>query len=307
MSDVDPSGVEDGVRVSGASRPIRLRRLPEEIEGLAFLDPPGEALAGVVGKVVPPGPLKDALSGTWLGHALHPMLTDLPIGFWTSAFMLDLVGGKRSAPAARKLVGLGILSAFPTALAGASDWSDTTGGERRVGLVHGGANAVALAAFTASYVHRRKGNRAKGIAWGWVGAAAATVGGHLGGHLIEALGVGVDNTAFERGPEDWFDVGAAADAVEGQPLVVDAAGVPVLVVRHGARFSAIADRCTHRGGPLHEGPVEGGCVTCPWHASVFRLADGEVERGPAALPQPKYEARDHHGRLEVRRLALASP
>jgi nitrite reductase/ring-hydroxylating ferredoxin subunit len=305
MSDVDPSGVEDGVRASGAARQIRLRRLPEEIEGLAFLDPPGAALAGVVAKVVPPGPLKDALSGTWLGHALHPLLTDLPIGFWTSAWVLDMIGGKKSAPAARKLVGLGILSAFPTALSGASDWSDTVGGERRVGLVHGGANAVALASFMASYAHRRKGNRAKGVAWGMVGAAAATVGGHLGGHLIEALGVGVDNTVFEHGPEDWVDVGASADVVEGQPHLVDAAGVPVLVVRDGVRLHAIADRCTHRGGPLHEGPLEDGCVTCPWHGSVFRLADGEVERGPAALPQPKYGARDRHGRLEVRRFTLA--
>ena len=305
MSDVDPSGVEDGFRPPGAARRVRLRRLPEEIEGLSFLDPPGDALADVVSKLVPPGRFKDALSGTWLGHAVHPLLTDLPIGFWTSAWMLDIVGGKRSAAAARKLVGLGILSAVPTAATGASDWADTTGGERRVGLVHAGANSVALAAFVTSYLHRRKGNRAKGILWGTVGAAAATVGGHLGGHLIEALGVGVDNTVFETGPEDWLDVGAAAEVVDGRPHLVDAGGVPVLVVREGARLLAIADRCTHRGGPLHESEVAGGCVTCPWHGSVFRLSDGEVERGPAALPQPRYEARDRHGRLEVRRFSLA--
>ncbi len=284
---------------------MRLRRFPEAIEGFAFLDSPSDAVSKVVGRAVPAGPFKDALSGTWLGHALHPLLTDLPIGFWTSAWMLDIVGGKRSAPAAQKLVALGIVTAIPTAASGASDWADTAGGEKRVGLVHGAANSVALAAFVASYLHRRRGNRAKGIAWGWLGAAAATAGGHLGGHLIEALGVGVDNTVFEAGPQDWLDVGATTEAVEGSPHLVDAGGVPVLVVRDGLRLVAVADRCTHRGGPLHEGPVEGGCVTCPWHGSVFRLEDGEVERGPAALPQPKYEARERDGRIEVRRFALA--
>ena len=285
---------------------MRVRRIPEYIERLSFLDPPAKAVAGFVSQTVPPGRFKDILSGTWLGHAVHPLLTDLPIGFWTSAWMLDLVGGKRSADAARKLVGLGILTAVPTAATGASDWADTTGGERRVGLVHAGANTAALAAFVASYLHRRRGNRAKGIAWGWVGAASATAGGHLGGHLIQALGVGVDNTAFEIGPLDWVDVGPAADAVEGLPHLADAAGAPVVIVRQGPGLLALADRCTHRGGPLHEGPLEGGCVTCPWHGSLFRLEDGEVERGPAALPQPKYEARERDGRLEVRRFTLTS-
>jgi len=286
---------------------MRLRRLPELIEGLSFLDRPAEVGGRFISKVVPPGRFKDLLSGTWLGHAVHPLLTDLPIGFWTSAWALDILGGRRSSAAARKLVGLGILSAVPTAAAGASDWADTTGGERRVGLVHAAANSVALGAFTASYLHRRKGNQAKGIAWGWVGAASATVGGQLGGHLIAALGVGVDNTAFEVGPPDWLDVAAATEATEGRPLLVHAGGVPVLIVRKGSTLLALADRCTHRGGPLHEGEISSGCVTCPWHSSVFRLNDGEVVKGPAALPQPKYEVHEREGRLEIRRSPHASP
>ena len=286
---------------------MKLRRFPEVIEGMSSLDPPADAVASTVSKAVPPGPLKDALSGTWLGHALHPMLTDLPIGFWTSAWVLDIVGGRKTEVAARRLVGLGILAAVPTAATGASDYADTFGGERRVGFVHAAANSVALSAFVASYLHRRKGNRLKGFLWGTVGAVAATAGGHLGGHLIEGLGVGVDNTVFEAGPQDWVDVGAAADVTEGAPHLVDAGGgVSVLVVRQGGRLLALADRCTHRGGPLHEGPLSDGCVTCPWHGSVFRLEDGEIERGPAALPQPKYEARERDGRIEVRRFALAA-
>jgi len=279
--------------------------LPEAIEGLSFLDPPAAAMGGFVTRTVPPGPWKDLLSGTWLGHPLHPLLTDLPIGFWTSAWVLDIVGGKKSAAAARKLVGFGILSAIPAAATGASDWGDTTGGERRVGLVHAAANSAALVAFVASYIQRRKGHRAKGIAWGWVGAASATVGGHLGGHLVTALGVGVDTTAFEVGPLDWIDVGPATEATDGCALLVEPEGVRVMIVRRGSRLLALADRCTHRGGPLHEGPLADDCVTCPWHGSIFRLEDGEVERGPATIPQPTYDVRERDGRLEIRRCALA--
>ena len=265
---------------------MRLRRFPDAIEQLDGLDSVAGPVGDAVGKALPPGPVKDLLSGTLLGHALHPLLTDLPIGFWTSAWMLDLVGGKKAAPAARKLVGLGILAAIPTAASGASDWADTTEESRRVGFVHATANTIALVCFTVSYVQRRRGRRARGVAWGWLGAAAATVGGHLGGHLSYALGVGVDNTAFERRPSDWVDA--------------DADGLEVLVVGEGNAVRAIGDRCTHRGGPLHEGKVEGDCVTCPWHGSVFRLDDGEVERGPATLPQPAYDARTRDGRVEVR-------
>ncbi|MEO5679977.1 MAG: Rieske 2Fe-2S domain-containing protein, partial [Acidimicrobiales bacterium] len=108
------------------------------------------------------------------------------------------------------------------------------------------------------------------------------------------------------GPQDWCDVGAAADVAGAGPHLVDGGGVPVVLVREGTRLLALADHCTHRGGPLHEGSVEDGCITCPWHGSAFRLEDGEVERGPAALPQPRYEARERDGRLEVRRLPRAA-
>jgi nitrite reductase/ring-hydroxylating ferredoxin subunit len=193
------------------------------------------------------------------------------------------------------------LAAVPTAIAGASDWADTNEREKRVGLVHAAANTVALACYIASYVERRRGRRLKGVAWGWAGAGAATVGGYLGGHLVAALGIGVDNTAFEAGPDDWTDAGIATD-VGASPVAVDAEGVKVFVVRSGGRLHALSDRCTHRGGPLHEGELDGDCIECPWHQSRFRVEDGDVVRGPATLPQPRYEARERNGRLEVRRL-----
>jgi nitrite reductase/ring-hydroxylating ferredoxin subunit/uncharacterized membrane protein len=282
---------------------LTLRRLPEAIEAAGRLDGPADVVMKAVGKAIPAGPLKDALSGTWLGHPVHPMLTDLPIGFWTSAWVLDLVGGKRSAKAARTLVGLGILSAVPTALSGASDFADTAAPEKRVGIVHAAVNTLALVAYVISYGHRVRGRRGKGVLWGFVGAGFATLGGHLGGHLVNALGIGVDNTAFDAGPEEWTAAGPASALDEGKPVAVQAGGVDVLVVREGDRLLALADRCTHRGGPLHEGKVVVGCIECPWHQSRFRLTDGEVEQGPATQPQPVYEARVVGDDLEVRRRA----
>ena len=281
---------------------LTLRRLPEAIESAERLDAPADAVMSAISRAIPNGQLKDALSGVWLGHPVHPMLTDLPIGFWTSAWVLDLIGGKRSARAARTLVGLGILSAVPTAVSGASDFADTAAPEKRVGLVHAAANSLALACYVVSYAHRVRGRRAKGVAWGFAGAGFATIGGHLGGHLIAALGIGVDTTAFDQGPEDWTDAGPASALDDGAPVAVRADGVVVLVVRDGDRLLALADRCTHRGGPLHEGRVVVGCIECPWHQSRFRLSDGEVERGPATQPQPRFEARIVDGGLEVRRL-----
>lgn len=263
-----------------------VRRGPDLVEEAAALDKVAEHLSGAVSSVIGSGPVKDLLSGTFLGHPVHPLLTDLPIGFWTSAWVLDLIGGKRSRAAARRLVALGVLSAVPTAAAGLSDWSDTVGKPRRVGLAHAAANTVALTTYALSWRARRRGRHWTGVGWGMVGAAAATAGGALGGHLTFARGIGVDNTAFDESHRDWS---APAD--------------DVLVHRDAAtgEVHAIANRCTHRGGPLGDGKIFGGCVTCPWHGSRFRLADGEIERGPATRPQPVFETRHGPDGVEVRR------
>jgi nitrite reductase/ring-hydroxylating ferredoxin subunit len=76
---------------------------------------------------------------------------------------------------------------------------------------------------------------------------------------------------------------------------------PVLLLRQGARVHALADRCNHRSGPLHEGDVGDGTITCPLHGSRFRLDDGSVEQGPATYPQPVFETRVTAGEVEVRR------
>jgi nitrite reductase/ring-hydroxylating ferredoxin subunit/uncharacterized membrane protein len=290
-----PPGYHDRVR-----RPV-LHQLASRVGEAQGLDGPVGAVSGVASKVLKPGRVKDVLSGTFLGHPLHPLLTDLPIGTWMSALLLDLTGGRRSEDAARRLIGAGILAALPTAASGVSDWADTTRSNPpagRVGLVHASANVTALTLFTLSYLRRRSGG--SGRAPALAGAGALMVGGHLGGHLAYEEAVGVAQTTFERPPEDWVDAIADAAVTEGAMACVEVGDVPVMVTRREGRLYALSNRCSHRGGPLHQGALEDGCVTCPWHGSRFRLADGSVERGPASSPQPVYETRVREGRIELR-------
>jgi nitrite reductase/ring-hydroxylating ferredoxin subunit/uncharacterized membrane protein len=284
----------------------RLHRLAAATGELEALDAPAKRLAKVVRSALPGGPVKDVLSGTFLGHPLHPLLTDLPIGSWTSALMLDWVGGPESRTGARRLIAAGILAAIPTAAAGYSDWADTEVSSptvRRTGIVHAAANVTALGFFTASYLARRRGRGGRALAL--TGAGALAAGGHLGGHMSFAEGVGVNQTAFEDGPGDWTPTVTEDELAAGRPVCARAGDVNVLIVRDGDGIHALDDRCTHRGGPLHEGEVADGCVTCPWHGSRFRLTDGSVERGPASSPQPLYETRVSDGRVEVRRTGRA--
>jgi nitrite reductase/ring-hydroxylating ferredoxin subunit/uncharacterized membrane protein len=272
------------------------------IAAIGALDPVGKALGKAVRSVVKPRSLKEALSGSWLGHPLHPVLTDVTIGTFTSAVLLDWLGGRASRPASQRLLGIGLVSAAPVVASGASDWADTevaSDAVRRIGLVHATTNAVAASLFAASYGARRRG--ADGRALALAGGAALTAGGYLGGHLSFAEGVGVDQTTFEDAPEDWTDALGADDLAEGQMRCVDAEGTPVMLARSGGELFALSDSCSHRGGPLHEGEIQDGAVVCPWHASVFDLRDGALIHGPAAYPQPAWDTRVRAGRIEVRR------
>jgi nitrite reductase/ring-hydroxylating ferredoxin subunit/uncharacterized membrane protein len=272
------------------------------IAGIQALDPVGKALGNAVRSVIKPRGLKEALSGSWLGHPLHPVLTDVTIGTFTSAVLLDWLGGRASRPASQRLLGLGLVSAVPVVAAGASDWADTEVGSdsaRRIGLVHAAGNALASSLFAASYAARRRGDDGRLLAL--AGGAALTAGGYLGGHLSYAEGVGVDQTAFADGPDDWTDVLGESELAEGRMRCVDADGTPVMLARSGGELYALTDRCSHRGGPLHEGEIQDGTVVCPWHASVFDLRDGALIHGPAAYPQPAWDTRVRAGRVEVRR------
>src|SRR5437660_2331240 len=147
------------------------------------LDTVAKPLKKAVDATVKRGPIKDVLTGTWLGHPLHPVLTDIPIGAWTSSWILDVVGGERARPAADTLLGVAIASSLPTAAAGLADWTDTWGKTQRIGVAHATGNVAALALFSASLAARMRGRRLRGFVLSTLGIGAASVSAYLGGHL----------------------------------------------------------------------------------------------------------------------------
>jgi nitrite reductase/ring-hydroxylating ferredoxin subunit/uncharacterized membrane protein len=279
---------------------VLLEKAMKRLEQADALDEPAAQLVKVVGPAVRPRLVKNALSGVWLGHRFHPALVPLPIGFWSGALIFDLIATRRARWAADVLVGSGIAAAVPTAAAGLSDWSDTYGESRRIGLLHATCNTLALVCYSGSLVARLLGRRKAGVGLGLAGAAAIGAGGYLGGHLSYVQAVGVERKAFAGGPKEWTAVLDLADLAEGAPRVVRAGDTDVLLFREQNRVDALWATCTHEGGPLAEGSFHDGCVTCPWHGSTFRLADGKVVRGPAAASQPVYETRVIDGKVEVR-------
>ena len=271
-------------------------RAVHRLENAEGLDKVAEPVSSAVQWAVRPRVVRDLLSGTKLGHPLHPALTDAAIGAWSMAGLLDLAGGSEAEPVADLLTAAGVAAAVPTALTGLNDWCDTLGAERRVGLVHAGINTAALALYAASLFARTR----KAKALRFAGFTAMGVSAYLGGHLTFTRGLNVNRTAWQQGPDDWTPVLAASELAEGEHRTADADGVRILLYRTATKLHAIAATCTHMGGPLGEGTIENGCVTCPWHGSTFRLDDGGIERGPASAPQPCYEARIQNGRIEVR-------
>jgi nitrite reductase/ring-hydroxylating ferredoxin subunit/uncharacterized membrane protein len=281
---------------------VGLYDLAERLEKMDALDRVAAPVATATKKAIGPGRLKDVLSGVGLGHPLHPVLTDIPIGAFTGATILDLAGRGRYEPAAEALLGAGILAVLPTAAAGLSDWSDTYGGEQRIGVVHAAGNVAALTLFSASLVTRRAGARGLGRALSFAGLGVLAGSGYLGGYLSFARGVGVNNAFNEAKPKDWTPVLEDGQLADRTPVKVEVDGTGILLYRTGDRILAIGSRCSHAGGPLEEGEVDGGglCVKCPWHGSVFRLVDGDVVHGPASVPQTAYDVRSESGKIEVR-------
>ena len=283
-------------------KPLARESIAERIEQMEALDALSEPLQRAVRGAVPQeSELKDVLSGTWLGHPLHPPLTDVVIGAWTSALLLDLLGGKHGEEAADRLVAAGILAAVPTASAGLSDWDELRGRSRRDGSVHAFGTTTALLLHTLSWLARRRGERGRGLTLSALGYGVATFSAWLGGHLSFAKGVGVNQTAFEETPSEWTAVLDAAALEERKPTPARANELAVVLVHAGERVYALADRCSHRGCSLHKGklnPEE--TLTCPCHGSTFRL-DGSLVKGPATSPQPTFETRTSEGKIEIRR------
>jgi nitrite reductase/ring-hydroxylating ferredoxin subunit/uncharacterized membrane protein len=287
-------------------------RVERRIVGTDRLD---DAIAGlqaaVAGALERPlgGRVIDALHGTWLGHPLHPALTDVPVGCWTASVALDaasVIGRRGDGPrgAADAVSAVGVVGALAAAAAGAADWSraGTTGS--RVGLVHATLNVGATGLAVAGLVSRRR-RRARLLRL--AGLLVGTVGAWLGGKLVYGESLGVDHTAWQGPPEEWTDVLAADELPEGRLTRVDAGALPVVLLRRGDEILAIGENCSHLGGPLSEGSLDGDVVTCPWHGSRFSLRDGRVEHGPATFRQPCLEARVRGGRVEVREPLPGAP
>lgn len=248
--------------------------------------------------------LKNILHGTWLGHPLHPALTDVPLGAWTAALALDAMesisGRKELGAGADAAIAIGLVGAAGAAVTGLTDWSETNGRARKVGLLHGLLNVGATVLYSTSLVLRRKQKRNAGMGFAMLGFAVSSASAYLGGHLVFGEQIGVNHAAAQEMPKEFVPVLSDAELREGEMKRADAGEVPVLLVRCEGEVCALAHTCSHLGGPLSEGKLEGDVVQCPWHGSRFNVRDGSVVDGPATFPQPRFETRVHEGQIEVR-------
>ena len=229
--------------------------------------------------------------------------------------MLDLVGDENGA---RTAIGFGVLASLPAAASGLVDWGYTEGRGRRLGLAHAALNSAALGCYALSWLARKNGHRGLGVLLSTKGLLTMTVAAYLGGEISYALGQGVNRNAWSP---DAADPGENLDdfrargearrparrAAERGRARPGRTKVPLVLMRRGNEVLALNGNCSHLGAPLAEGRlVEEWCVECPWHGSRFDFRDGEVTRGPAAYPQPKFETRVRDGQVEAR-VARPSP
>jgi nitrite reductase/ring-hydroxylating ferredoxin subunit/uncharacterized membrane protein len=252
--------------------------------------------------------LQDLLNGVWLGHSLHATLVDVVIGAATAALLLDLLrivaGVEGLETATTWVIGLAWLSGIGALLTGLTDFKDTDPdtATRDVAGVHGVINIVGLGGFAFSTMQRINGSHDAAF-WGLlVGYAIISVGSYIGGHVVYRYGYGVNANAFSRGKraKEFTAVLPLADLPEATPTRATLGQTAVVLVRRGDVVHALKDTCAHAGGPLSKGRLEGDTITCPWHASVFRLADGRVVHGPATSRQVSYLARISDGQVELR-------
>ena len=278
---------------------MKLRYEVDRLERLPALDGLVRVVEAGWSRALPAGRARDALHGTWLGHPLHPVLTDVALGCWLSAGVLDATGQRHGA---QHLIAAGTLAALPTAASGAADWLalGEAAKPKRVGAVHAVANGTATLLYAASWLARRQGRHGRGVALSTAATAIAGAGGYLGGHLAFRNAVGADRNADHDGAAEWADLGLLRDLPMRQPARRRVGNEDVVVYRIGSTVRVLAARCSHLGGPLDEGSVTDECVTCPWHGSTFDLRDGSVVSGPATHPQPAYDVRVVGRTVQVR-------
>lgn len=250
--------------------------------------------------------IKNFLHGTWLGHPLHPIITDIPIGAYTVTAVMDtmeLCGNKTLRSGADTSLAIGLAGAAGSAVTGITDWTGTSGQNRRVGMMHATLNIGATLLNTTSLILRKNTkNRKLAIGLSFAAYGITTIAAYLGGHLVYGEQMGVDHTAgLGAYPLEFTDAIADNDLSEGEMVCAKVGDIPVLIARQSGKVYAIVNICSHLGGPLNEGELlPNACVKCPWHGSEFSLKTGGVINGPATEAQPKFEVRIQNGKIQVR-------
>jgi nitrite reductase/ring-hydroxylating ferredoxin subunit/uncharacterized membrane protein len=251
--------------------------------------------------------LQDLLNGSWLGHSLHAVLVDIVIGGATVVLLFDVLrvffGVEGLTLASTWALGLVGLSAIGSILSGLTDFKDTppNNAERDVAALHGLVNIVATAFVAVSFVQRLGGAHDLAFWLLLIGYGVVSVGGYIGGHIVFKHGYMVNFNAFSKGKraKEFTAVAPVSDVPEGTPTKVMFGSTAVMLVRRGDAVHALKDTCSHAGGPLSGGELKGDTITCPWHYSTFRLADGSVVHGPASSRQVSYAARVNGDQVEL--------
>jgi len=283
----------------------------DTIDRQAWLDSSAKQLQKAIAALFQAGGIAgqriaDLLNGTWLGHPLHPVLTDVPTGAYTIGLALDVLematGEEGFGKSADATIAVGAMGAVGSALTGLADWQHTVGTPRKVGMTHILLNVTSLALYVASLATRKKRNRRAGIGLALLGYLTMTGAAYLGGHLVFNDKIGVDHAPEpEQLPDRFTAVMADTDLPEGKLQRAEVQNIPIVLMRRGQKIYALAETCSHLGGPLAEGELlDDNSVVCPWHGSRFCMEDGELMRGPSTYRQPYFETRVRNGQIEVR-------
>lgn len=271
----------------------------------------GKGIAGITDSVYrglgrPGKLLQDLLNGSILGHTTHGLLTDAVVGAVSALLLLDLwsilFGPGDLETASRFVLAFAVLSGWSAVLAGLTDHKDTApGDERNIATLHGLINILAMLLYTVAFFVRLAGGIGTARGLSIIGFILLASGAFIGGHLVYKYGYMVNFNAFSRGKraKDFTPVIGAELVAEGAPVKAMLGTTSLVVVRRGDVVYALKSTCSHAGGPLDEGTLQGDSIICPWHGSTFRLSDGAVRHGPAQTRQVAYRARIENGQIEV--------
>lgn len=250
-------------------------------------------------------PVQSFLNGTWLGHPVHAVVTDVPVGALTVSIVADLISQHVVADVA--LV-VGLLAMVAAAVTGLADYTEVDGTARNRATVHGTIMVLTLVVYAISLAIRA-GNppdRLPAVILAIVGYLLLSLGAAIGGDLVYLIGTHVNRHAWRGAGTKWIalDLGGLVDIPEGGPTKLRAGINDLVVIREGERILALHAQCAHAGGPLPEGTIVGDQIQCPWHGSRFRLTDGHATQGPTMYDQPAYDVRrSEAGGWEARRQA----